>query len=244
MNAKPLTYRQRVHPGHPGHLAHLAAIATLALLASATQAAVVNLSGVFTADDEQARIELKLPGPGPLRVASTSWALSGFAPVLALFDNAGQLLQLDSGSSHVCGAPGSGPADFSTGFCWDALIDTPTAAGAYTLVLTQDGNLPNGPLLDDGYSQTGQPDYTGFNAGQPGLRFVNVDGSRREGFWSLNISADGLQVGLGAFSAGLGGGGTGGAGADATAATAASWRVKVFQRHSDPEWVCNPGATP
>lgn len=186
-----------IHKALPTRLLAQAAAAALlvsAVLALQAQAAVVTREGVFVADDEQARFELTLTQATPLQVVSTSWVLSGFAPVLALFDSAGLLLQLDAGSSHVCGAPGSGAADAATGFCWDAGINAPFAAGAYTLVLTQDGNLPNGPFLADGYSQTGQPDYTGSHAGLPGQRFVNVDGSLREGYWAVRLTADGLNV--------------------------------------------------
>lgn len=121
---------------------------------AAAVAGTADYSGRLTDDDERFALDFSLAASGPVQVDTRSFAAGGFAPVLSLFDDAGQLLQLDVGSSHVCAGAGS--------FCWDAQLSLNLAAGAYRLVLTQDGNLPLGPGLADGFSMTGQPDYTGL----------------------------------------------------------------------------------
>jgi hypothetical protein len=74
-------------------------------------------------------------------------------------------------------------------FCWDAALDLPLGPGQYTLVLTQDGNDPLGTAVTDGFSQDGRPDYTGVDhLGQPGLRFIQVDGQARDGHWALDLT--------------------------------------------------------
>lgn len=148
----------------------------------AAAAGTASHSGQFTDDDERFTLDFTLLADGGVQVDTQSFAAGGFAPVLSLFDAGGQLLQLDVGSSHSCSGSGS--------FCWDAHLSLALTAGSYRLVLTQDGNLPLGSLLADGYSMTGQPDYTGLSyLGQPGLRFINVDGSNRTGDWAFTLQA-------------------------------------------------------
>lgn len=114
----------------------------------------------------------------------------GFAPVLALFLDGFGLVQLAQGSSDPCG-DGAGNADPVSGFCWDAHFDTVLPAGHYTLVLSQDGNLPLGDSAAAGYAQDGVPDYTGqFFLGTPGATFVQVDGAQRTGRWALELHAN------------------------------------------------------
>lgn len=178
------------------------AVATLglALTTAASQAGSLSLAGDFSRDDELFSTSLVFAAADLLSVHSLSFAgglnaigaavaPGGFAPVLALFMDSGELLQVTRGSSRVCG-PGAGAADPASGFCWDAQFSIALPAGHYTLVLSQDGNEPLGSLLADGYSQAGQADYTGLNyLGLAGHRFVQVDGSQRSGHWALDLQA-------------------------------------------------------
>ncbi len=151
-------------------------------LSALAAAGTFSHGGSFTDDDERHALVFTLAVEGPVLVQTRSFAAGGFAPVLSLFDGAGALIQLDVGSSHVC--PGTGS------FCWDAALAATLGPGDYTLVLTQDGNLPVGPLLSDGFTMTGQHDYTGLAyLGQPGQRFINVDGTARSGNWGLTLQA-------------------------------------------------------
>ena len=169
-------------------LAFLLGIAALAARADAP----AHFAGTLQRDDDTAAFELTLDGRAPLDVFTTRYASGGFAPVLSLFDTAGSLLALDAGSTHACGLAGAGGADPGSGFCWDAHLTAGLPAGRYWVFLSQDGNHPVGPSLLDGFSRTGQPDYTGIDAlGLSGHPFTQVDGTQRSGQWALqfNLSA-------------------------------------------------------
>ncbi len=171
----------------------------LAATALSAHAEGASYTGTFTDDDQRHSLTFSLAAADTLIARTFSFgggvngtgaavAAGGFAPVLSLFDAAGLLLQTASGSTATCGS-GVGASDAATGFCWDAGFSATLSAGDYTLVLTQDGNLPWGPWLADGFSMTGSPDYTGLvYLGQPGLRFVNADASQRDGHWAFDIN--------------------------------------------------------
>ncbi|OYU98987.1 MAG: hypothetical protein CFE45_14460, partial [Burkholderiales bacterium PBB5] len=99
-------------------------------------------------------------------------------------DATGMFIFGDTGSSHTCAGPGS--------YCWDAQFSYQgAAAGHYTLVLSQDDNLP-GPSLADAFSRAAEPHYTAVYLGQPEsttLQFVRVDGDQRTGGWALDVGA-------------------------------------------------------
>ncbi len=169
------------------------ALAAVLALGSRAEAAPVNYQGSFTQDDQQFVLNIHLDALSTLSAKTLSWAQGGFAPVLSLF-GAGGLLQQAVGSSNTCGG-GSGAADPATGFCWDALFSGQFAAGDYTLVLTQDGNLPLGGSLADGFQQDGQPHYTGaWYLGDDSRSFINVDGSQRSGLWSLLLDREAVDT--------------------------------------------------
>lgn len=178
----------------------LAAACVLALLATPlAHAATASYAGSFTDDDELFSFPLILSVSQVLNAHTLSYggglngqgaavAAGGFAPVLALFDGSGLLLQSAAGSATVCDGSGGG-VDPASGFCWDAGFSAALVAGDYLLVLSQDGNVPLGPYLADGYSMSGSPDYTGLVwLGVSGQRFINPDGAQRDGHWALDVS--------------------------------------------------------
>jgi hypothetical protein len=165
----------------------------LALLAfSAAAFADISYTGAFQADDDKFLTDFTLVSAMQITIRTWSFAggtnaagdviaPGGFAPVLSLFDSAGNLLLLDSGGV----APGGcGPRsiDAATGFCLDAYINAFLSAGAYTTVLTQWDNTPNGPTLADGFLEDGNGNFTGgpflLNAGA---------GFQRTGNWALDV---------------------------------------------------------
>ncbi len=178
----------------PHSLSRLAGVLlALSALLGPAQAAVT--TGTFSDDDERLNWNVHLIDSTFLYAGTSGWAGGGFAPVLSLFDGAGLLLALDVGSAHTCVDPGAGPPDAATGFCWDARLNIALNAGDYTVVLSQDANLPLGPTLSDGFAQTGRPDYTGVDyLGQPGLRFINVDGRPRSGAYVLEVAVENGNV--------------------------------------------------
>lgn len=194
----------------PG-LALLGALVLGTLAAPAATAGTWSASGSFTRDDALAQFTLDLPSADVLSVRSWSYAGGinaageavaggGFAPVLALFDAQGWLLQLahGSGSENVCSVLGS--AAPASGFCWDAAFSLPLAAGHYTLVLSQDGNAPPDNLFTGSHAKAGMADYTGQDfLGQAGLQFIQVDGTPRTGHWALDITASAVPEPAGAL---------------------------------------------
>ena len=178
----------------------LAAWTLAGLLGAGTaQAGSGSWQGVFTQDDQLLSIGLDLTATDTLTVTTFSYgglaapgggtAAGGFAPVLALFDGASNLLQVAAGSANACGGAGSGAQDPTSKFCWDAHFSAPDLlVGHYTVVLSQDGNTPLGPTLADGYLMAGTPDYTSIYNGVPGSHFVEVTGQARTGFYALGIS--------------------------------------------------------
>lgn len=171
---------------------------SLALAGSSAHALVFSFQGSFNTDDQRAIYTFSLAAAGNVSAATFSYnggtngngavvTNGGFAPVLALFDGAGNQVAGNVGSANTCGIP----------FCWDAGFAYPGALpGLYTLVLSQDGNNPLGQLAD-GYSMTGQPHYTAQYLGgsNPNATFVQVDGTQRTGRWALDVSVpDGVSV--------------------------------------------------
>lgn len=178
-------------------LRRVAAAAIMTLAPVIASAGTLPVSGLFADDDEifligfavtegETVTATSLGFGGGTAASGSAVASGGFATVLSLFDGTGQLVQLAVGSANTCAGAAVDPA---TGFRWDACFGAVLAAGNYALALSQDGNLPNGPVLADGFSMTGQADYTGLNYLGASARFVNVDGSQRDGHWALDLTA-------------------------------------------------------
>lgn len=149
--------------------------------------------GVFQTDDQLEYFSIDLESQGDIFAKTLSYnggltsngqsiASGGFAPILTLFNSAGLIVQ--SGVSADC-------ISQSGGFCWDsslALMDA--SSGRYLLVLSQDGNLPLGQLLD-GFSMSGQPNFTGSYIGSATAMFIQIDGTQRSSHWALDLKTDG-----------------------------------------------------
>ncbi len=177
----------------------LTAAALVSALSASLPTAAAQAHDRFTDDDDLASIVIDLATPSSLHAETLSWAQGGFAPVLSLFDTSnGLLLQVDAGSSHICG-PGAGSADAAHGFCWDAFFGTQLPAGHFLLVVSQDGNQPVGDFvpgqdLRHDFTQTGNPTYTGDNAGLGGQRFIDVLGGARSGDWAVEFQVTPLSA--------------------------------------------------
>jgi hypothetical protein len=161
-----------------------------------------SFQGNLAADHDKVifNINLTAPAGGTISVQSLSYfggtnaaggvvTGGGFAPVLVLFDSAGW--EAFRASANV---PCAGP-----GFCWDAgLSSGATATGSYTLVLSQDGNLPNGNL-PNGYTQddSANAHYTaqyGCTPNDPNALFIQIDCEQRSSLWALDLAVVGGTV--------------------------------------------------
>jgi len=157
---------------------------TLALCLSVSIAqAFSNFSftGTFSEDDQLELLQFTVPSTsavtlrtwsyaGGTNAAGTVIASGGFDTVLSLFNATGGL----TNSSLLVGSndDGAGVAtDPSTGNAFDALLSLPSlGAGTYVLVLSESDNLANGPTYGDGFSQTGNGDFTPGSSDAAGRR--------------------------------------------------------------------------
>lgn len=152
-------------------------------------AASFSFTGSFSADDDLHLVNFSINAPGGaaltirsfgyaggLNSAGANIASGGFATNFTVFPIDG---------SSIVGQDQTGsclntPADGSTGLCLDAFIAGFYAPGDYFLALTQQGNFANGPTFADGFSQTGNPNFTGGP-------FLDPFFNQRNSAWALDI---------------------------------------------------------
>ena len=171
----------------------LTALVCLAGLSIAAPAAVLNFSGSFTSDGDVQFFNLTLAADGIIDVRTLSYggwsspfvSPGGFAPALALYDQAtGTLQQSDTTGGTALGAGCSNGAeqDPATGFCQDATLSFNTVAGSYLLALSVQPNNPPAFLSDPVLLSPGDPFA---DPGDPsGLTL-------RTGSWAVQISLNG-----------------------------------------------------
>jgi hypothetical protein len=168
-------------------------------------------SGSLAHDDDLLRFEFTIGAPslvttqtwsygGPTDPLSNNPIFGGFAPVLTVFDSLGNLAGGPDtggvvGGNPPCGARGVDPV---TNFCLDGYIQEVLSPGTYLLVLTEYDNLPLGTFLSDGYSRTGQGDFTGTAFGPGSGRFYDPFGNPRTGDYVLTIDGVDTAAQLGA----------------------------------------------
>ena len=148
----------------------------LAILTGGAANASILLSGSFSSDDQLQLFTVSMLNPGTLTVQSTGYAGGGFDTVLSLFttDSSETLLALNN--DGVCA------------FCYDASLSLALGSGRYLLVLTQYDNLPFGPGFADGFTRTGQGNFTPGLSGFPGTSFLDSNGNQRTASWSLVVT--------------------------------------------------------
>jgi hypothetical protein len=168
-----------------------------AAVPAAASTAYFSFSGNLTSDDGHSDFVFTILSPATVQLESWSYAggtdpLSnvvsggGFAPVLSLFDGAGNLLAFDAGG--VVG--GSAPFNCATGgraldavshLCLDAYTEvTLGSAGSYQVVVTEQDNTPNGPTLADGFALDGAGNFTGGP-------FIDDGGNQRTSFFDFTV---------------------------------------------------------
>jgi len=153
-----------------------------------------SFTGSFTQDDQvqvfsfsvgaTSNVTLEtLSYAGGVNAAGQTIAEGGFDPILALFDSTGaEIGQNDDGGPSV-------PADSVTGQHYDTFLNIGTlTAGNYTVTIQEYDNFANGPNLSDGFSRTGQGNFTSaaFGGNGPG-GFYDVTGTQRDNQWAFDI---------------------------------------------------------
>lgn len=152
---------------------------------------VFNFAGALPQDDAVQTFLYSVQNTGLVTIFTTSFATGGFAPVLSIFDNTGNLqFYVDGATSNDCAHNGTDPA---TGACWDArLTFNSVAAEQYLVALTEDDNLPLGPTFADGFSEQGNGNFTAeppFNPPVPGGSFLLAGPIQRTGNWAVTFQS-------------------------------------------------------
>ncbi len=179
------------------------AVASGCLLATAASAANISFTGVFSGDDQLEVFLFTAPTAGftartwsyagGTNAANQPISAGGFDPVLSLFNATGGLV---AGSLLVAANDdGAGVAtDPSTGNAFDSLlaISTLSPGNTYPLVLSESDNLAFGPTYGDGFSQTGNGNFTPGEFGCGGTApFCDAGVDQRNGTWAVDIDGVG-----------------------------------------------------
>jgi len=172
-----------------------AALVLVGLAASSARADNFSFQGNFTQDDNVQLFNFSvgatsdvtlqtLSYAGGVNAAGQTIARGGFDPILALFDSTGaQVGQNDDGGGSV-------PADSVTGSHFDTFLHLTTlAAGNYTVSVQEFDNFANGPNLSNGFSRSGQGNFTTAAFGPDGATtpFWDVNTNQRDGHWAFDI---------------------------------------------------------
>jgi PEP-CTERM motif len=170
---------------------------SLLVLLGASLASADNFSfqGTFTADDNVQLFNFTVGTSSTVTLQTWSYAggvdaagvtipRGGFDPILALFDSTGaEINQNDDGGSNV-------PADSVTGEHYDTYLQSTLAPGTYTVSVMEYDNFAVGPNLSDGFTRTGQGDFTSTFGCSEG-KFCDVSGdsagNSRTGNWEFDI---------------------------------------------------------
>ena len=164
----------------------------LILVGSLAAAADFSFSGTFAADNSSQLFAFNLAATSNVILQTYSYAggvnqagmvipEGGFDPILTLFDSAGVLInENDDGYANVS-------KDSVTGQHWDSYIQTTLAAGTYTIALTQYDNFPHDLSLSDGFSRTGQSNFTNAFACSAGV-FCDRTGDSRTADWEFDVT--------------------------------------------------------
>ena len=158
-----------------------------------------SFSGNFSTDADIPSFSFSLNGTAPVVIRTYSYAGGttaagvvvpggGFDPTLSLYDSSGNFIvgNRDGGCGNVA-------ADPVTSFCWDSYLNVTLPAGAYTVVITQSENLPNGPTLASSFVYAGQPNFT-TPAGAGSSGFWDLFPSKRTSAYSFDVSSTALSV--------------------------------------------------
>lgn len=163
-----------------------------AAFAGVASASSFSYTGSFTTDDQIQEFLFSLSSTATVETITYSYAggtnqhgdsisQGGFDPWLAIFDSTGALVA--SNDNGTCGQVGM---DSITGACFDSFISDSLNAGTYTLVLSQSDNSPALGNLSDGYTRTGQTDFTS-SFGCSNGEFCDFNADNRTPNWAVDI---------------------------------------------------------
>jgi len=183
-------------------LSLLCLVGVACLSVGVASASSISFTGAFTTDDQ---LEIFLFTAPSASFTARTWSYAGgtnangqviraggFDPVLSVFDATGGLTP----SSPLIGTNDDNPSaavDPTTGNAFDSLlaIGTLNAGHTYALILTESDNNPNGPTYGDGFSESGNGDFTAAEFGCGGTAFCDATPAQRTGNWAVDIDGVG-----------------------------------------------------
>lgn len=175
----------------------LAAAAFAVLSYSSAIASQYSFAGNFIYDDDVQMFGFRLDKQSSVTLKTYSYAggtnaagntieRGGFDPMLAIFNSAGDLLDVSLDGYY----PEVG-MDSVSGQYWDDYYTALLDPGIYFVSLMQYDNAPAGSNLADGFIRDGQPYFTReFAIGDASGNFYDMSGALnnvRDGHWALDI---------------------------------------------------------
>ena len=160
---------------------------------SAALAVDFSFRGTFAQDDDVHLFNFSVATESTVTLRTYSYAggtqadgtvidAGGFDPILSLFNADGDLIFLSDDDES-----GTAAVDSTTGQTYDSFLEIDLLAGEYTLALTQYGNFSNTTNLGDGFSQTGNSNYTSnFSRCTTESTFCDFTGDLRTNEWAFD----------------------------------------------------------
>jgi len=171
-------------------------VAMVGLSATRAEAANFSFTGNFTADDNvqlfnfsvgvSSTVTLRTWSyAGGVNAAGNTIARGGFDPILALFNaTTGALINENDDGSGV-------PVDPPTGVAYDTLLSSLLGPGNYTVAVMEYDNFASGSNLSNGFSRSGQGNFTASFGCPNTTSFADVSGSspgcHRDNHWAFDI---------------------------------------------------------
>jgi len=196
LNAEPDLLRGNTRRSmHSWRICRLLALSALSIaLAGNASAGSYSFTGTFTTDDQVQEFLFTVGSTSIVTAETFSYAggtnqavmtipEGGFDPYLSIFDSSGELIGVNNDGTGIV------PIDpvVDAGFDSYLSFSNGLAPGTYTLILSQSGNEPVGPTLADGFTETGQPDFTPGWYGCDTGPFCDPNVVNRTGNWAVDI---------------------------------------------------------
>lgn len=170
----------------------LNALAISAALAAPLAAGSLSFTGSLNHDDDEAMFSFTIGSQetvtlrtwsyaGGINAAGVFVAGGGFDPVLTVFDNSGNWQGANNDGTGIVAT------DSATGNAFDSFLSVNLPAGHYNLVLTESDNTAIGSFFSDGFTQSGQgnftcPEYLGVDGA-----FCDATPAFRTGSYAVDI---------------------------------------------------------
>ncbi len=172
-----------------------AAFAAAIFIGPSAFATDFSFQGTFDQDDNVQLFNFAVGSSSTVTLRSLSYAggtnakgdlidAGGFDPILALFDGTGAFIDQNDDDET-----GTVPTDPATGLAYDVFLQEILSPGNYTVAIMQYNNFAVGPLLGNGFSRSGQGNFTGSIFDDCSLTgpFIDAGCNQRDNQWAFDI---------------------------------------------------------